>query len=356
MNKRIDLTGRTFGELTVLSLSDRTLDDGSKLWKCRCTCEKIVYVASFSLLHDHYKSCGCKRNEKRDAGVKKHIEKDSVDGTRKSALKAKLHAGNKSGHKGVIWMQSRNKWKAYIGLKGKQITLGYFDNKEDAIAARKDAEEKYHKPYLKQDLGKGKQKQELIDITGEKIGRLTAIKEVERSGKNRRYLFRCECEKEIITQMSAVIYGNTRSCGCLKKDTPLLKDMTGMTFDRLKVIRRVPNRSNSNEAMWECLCTCSNKCIVSGKNLRNGNTKSCGCGRGRKSKFNKADVIIGLLSLYNTHGKVKNSVVEKYFDCLITTIRNRFENKKMDDVWQEIKELHIIGNILMENGTLASSE
>ncbi|MEV9641790.1 hypothetical protein ABZ756_13900 [Mammaliicoccus sciuri] len=45
-------------------------------------------------------------------------------------------------------MESRQKWKAYIGFKGKQITLGYYDNKDEAIAARKVGEEKYHKPYL----------------------------------------------------------------------------------------------------------------------------------------------------------------------------------------------------------------
>lgn len=91
------------------------------------------------------------RNAKRDAGVKKHIELDRINGTRKSALKSKLHKGNTSGHKGVIWLESRKKWRAYIGYKGKQIHLGNFDSKEDAIKARKKAEEKYHKPYLEGD-------------------------------------------------------------------------------------------------------------------------------------------------------------------------------------------------------------
>ena len=148
VNQRIDLTGARFGELTVLSLSDQTLENGSRLWLCRCSCGRDTYVASFSLLHGHYKSCGCKRDSKRDAGLAKHLESDAVDGTRKSALTAKLHDGNKSGVKGVLWMESRQKWKAYIGFKGKQITLGYYDNKDDAIVARKAGEEKYHQPYL----------------------------------------------------------------------------------------------------------------------------------------------------------------------------------------------------------------
>jgi hypothetical protein len=111
----------------------------------------LIHVYGYSLIHGHYRSCGCKRDEKRDAGARNHIKADSLDGTRKSALKAKLHKGNKSGHKGVTWLISRNKWRAYIGYKGKQISLGYFDKKEDAVKARKKAEEEYHKPHLEED-------------------------------------------------------------------------------------------------------------------------------------------------------------------------------------------------------------
>lgn len=147
-SKRIDLTGRKFGELTVIKLSDKRGDNNTLLWECKCSCSNIVYLQGYSLIHGHYKSCGCKRDAKRDAGVKEFIEHDRIDGTRKSALHAKLHKGNKSGHKGVMWNKHRNKWQAYIGFQGKNINLGYFDNKEDAIRARELAEEKYFKPIL----------------------------------------------------------------------------------------------------------------------------------------------------------------------------------------------------------------
>ncbi len=139
---------KVFGDLTVIKLSDKRGSGNTLLWECKCSCEKIVYLQGYSLINGHYKSCGCKLEENRNAGVKKHIERDRINGTRKSALKSKLHSGNKSGHKGVMWLESRKKWKAYIGFKGKQISLGYFDILEDAVGARKEAEEKYHKPYL----------------------------------------------------------------------------------------------------------------------------------------------------------------------------------------------------------------
>lgn len=145
---RKDLTGNVYGELTVLRYSHNDPTSRSPIWFCRCTCGVEKPIHGYALEHGYYKSCGCKRDEKRDAGLKKHIKKDAVKGTRKSALKAKLHVSNKSGHKGVAWIDSRQKWRAYIGYKGKQISLGYFDNKDDAISARKNAEEKYHKPHL----------------------------------------------------------------------------------------------------------------------------------------------------------------------------------------------------------------
>ncbi|MEF2965051.1 HNH endonuclease [Paenibacillus sp. M1] len=146
--KRIDLTGQTFGDLKVVGLSDKRGTNNTRLWECKCTCENTTYVLGISLRAGYYTSCGCKHDAKRDKGLVEHIARDRVDGTRKSALKAKLHKGNKSGHKGVRWVESRQKWNANIGFKGKQINLGYYTTKEDAIASRQAGEEKYHRPYL----------------------------------------------------------------------------------------------------------------------------------------------------------------------------------------------------------------
>lgn len=131
-----------------------------------------------------------------------------------------------------------------------------------------------------------------IDIAGGKFGRLTAIKEVESRGKNRMYLFRCECGKEIITQMSAVKWGNTRSCGCLHSErvsAANLDDLTGQTFGKLTVLERAPTRGKSLSARWICRCECGNFSEVQATNLKSGRTKSCGCSRSKNRKRCKAD-------------------------------------------------------------------
>jgi len=55
-------------------------------------------------------------------------------------LKAK---NNTSGTKGVSFDKKMNKWHARIGINNKRINLGYYDDIQDAIDVRKEAEDKY---------------------------------------------------------------------------------------------------------------------------------------------------------------------------------------------------------------------
>ena len=57
--KRIDLTGQTFGRLTVLELSDKLDSARARLWKCQCACGNITYTSSTKLTKGWKKSCGC---------------------------------------------------------------------------------------------------------------------------------------------------------------------------------------------------------------------------------------------------------------------------------------------------------
>jgi len=143
----IDLTDQVFGELTALSYNKGTKTVPST-WTCQCSCQKIINIPGYALRAGKYKSCGCKRINKRDAGVKRHIEQDRVEGTRISALKQKVHKDSTSGVKGVYRCNTRNKWVVKITLAGKSKHIGYFNDLDKARKARKKAEEQYHKPFL----------------------------------------------------------------------------------------------------------------------------------------------------------------------------------------------------------------
>lgn len=55
----------------------------------------------------------------------------------------RLYKNNNSGIKGVGWNKKNSKWRARITVDSSTILLGYFDDLDAAINARKEAEQKY---------------------------------------------------------------------------------------------------------------------------------------------------------------------------------------------------------------------
>jgi len=60
-----------------------------------------------------------------------------------NSMNKDLQSNNTSGIIGVHWYSSKDKWASGIMLNRKQIHLGYYINKDDAIKARLKAEQQY---------------------------------------------------------------------------------------------------------------------------------------------------------------------------------------------------------------------
>lgn len=56
---------------------------------------------------------------------------------------------------------------------------------------------------------------------------------------------------------------------------PAKENLLGKTFNRLTVIESAP--SKNKKTYWKCKCICGNEVIVRADQLKDGNTKSCGC-------------------------------------------------------------------------------
>lgn len=135
-----DITGQRFHRLVALyPLKER--GKKSVIWHCRCDCGNEVDVPYNNLLYTNMKSCGCQKKE--------HDEKlgsflTHIAGTSLDMLKSqKTPTNNTSGVKGVYWI--RGKWVAKIVFQKKQYSLGAYENFDDAVRARKDAEESIYK-------------------------------------------------------------------------------------------------------------------------------------------------------------------------------------------------------------------
>ena len=145
-----DLTGQRFGRLVVIKPTERRYNR-CIVWLCECDCGNKTEVVSANLTKGLTKSCGCLLKE---VGAKVGSEKKSrVEGTDVSLLTQKLRKNNTSGYKGVSWDKRSSKWRAIITLKGNSYDLGYFENIQDAIKARKQAEEELFEPMLEKYKG-----------------------------------------------------------------------------------------------------------------------------------------------------------------------------------------------------------
>ena len=67
--------------------------------------------------------------------------RDGSNGENRKNLRLPL--ANTSGVMGVSWVKNIKKWQAYINADNQRIGLGYFENFDEAVYARKSAEVKY---------------------------------------------------------------------------------------------------------------------------------------------------------------------------------------------------------------------
>jgi len=77
-----------------------------------------------------------------------HINHNTLDNRKQNlrfATRSQNGMNNKS--KGYSWHKSNNKWRVRITTNHKSIFLGYFINEQDAINARKKAEQTYFGEY-----------------------------------------------------------------------------------------------------------------------------------------------------------------------------------------------------------------
>lgn len=201
MGAFIDLTGKKFGRLTVVK-RDMSIDSKrGAFWLCQCDCGKEKSISSSALRRGATQSCGCLNKEILSR------PKDLSD---------------------------------MIGKKFGKLTI-----------VRRD---KIH-----------------ITPSGQ---------------KKVMWLCKCDCGNEKVVASQDLKSGHTKSCGCIptKKRGSGLIDLTGEKFGKLLVIERAEDYVYKNKKgmlitspRWLCQCDCGNTIIVQGGNLRSGNTTNCGC-------------------------------------------------------------------------------
>lgn len=170
------------------------------------------------------------------------------------------------------------------------------------------------------------------NLIGKRFGRLLVIEKCEER-KNGCIVWKCKCDCGNFKNVPStyLLNGLTRSCGCLRVDSSkkrFKKDLTGMRFGRLTVIKESEKKS-SKRTCWVCKCDCGNTAIVAVSNLLNGNTKSCGCIQ--KEKARKHMSILRPTQVNENHpnwrgGASKLPYCYKFNKKLKDNIRNNYGN------------------------------
>ena len=147
-----NLIGRRFGKLEVIGRSDKRGSRGARtvpLWECRCDCGNITYKATDTLTNPELSMCNdCVG---KYAGQKMREKAGYVDGTQISRIPSNnLIATNTSGVRGVYWDRRSGKWRARLRFKRKIYNFGSYVNFDDAVKARKAAEQQIYGEFLDQ--------------------------------------------------------------------------------------------------------------------------------------------------------------------------------------------------------------
>lgn len=121
------------------------------------------------------------------------------------------------------------------------------------------------------------------DISQKQFGKLTALYRTNNLGKKTCWVCQCECGNIISTTADNLLRGHTQSCGCYQRERTSKSNslqIEGQKFGKLTAIKRVekPDRSKGDRCVyWLCKCDCGSFIITQAKYLKSGHTCSCGC-------------------------------------------------------------------------------
>ena len=136
------------------------------------------------------------------------------------------------------------------------------------------------------------------DLTGQRFGRLIALRPTGKKTSKRCIIWECQCDCGNVTEVPCDSLkkgekGGTKSCGCITKERMAklgeqqALDLIGQVYGKLTVLKKLEERNSNGRIMWLCECSCSehNQIAVSTLDLRRGHTSSCGCLKKSKGEY-----------------------------------------------------------------------
>jgi hypothetical protein len=139
MSKKLELSGKTFGRLTVLEFVGNS-SNGKRMWSCSCSCGKQLDIVGSSLTSGNTSSCGCYKLEMTSLKLSKHrmsgtSEYNSWFDMKRRCLDEKNDHYKDYAGRGITvhpdFIESFSKWYEEVGEKPNKTqkwSIGRIDN------------------------------------------------------------------------------------------------------------------------------------------------------------------------------------------------------------------------------------
>jgi len=229
-----DLTGQTFGRLTVISPTKERMKEGQIVWLCKCVCGNKKKVSGSHLKQGNVRSCGCLAKERKFLNSYSAIlegKRESIDPKDQVGMIIKNHElldykYEKGKHYYFIlctWC-GKKKWKEYSSIVSSRTESCGCQQKE---------------------FGQ-------LDLTEKQFGRLTAIRPTEKR-RDSSIIWHCVCscggEKQVVS--SVLLDGRTKSCGCLQVERAVetaneMAEKVGVEGTKLNALTMKTPKSNKS--------------------------------------------------------------------------------------------------------------
>ena len=178
-----------------------------------------------------------------------------------------------------------------------------------------------------------------VDITGRRFGKLVVLSMASdyvspQGHRLSRCNCHCDCGKDVTVNMSALVTGTTRSCGCISNTSGLLKDNTMLMekYDQEKNqnLNLGLLTARSNKKAWRKCKDCGNSWFATIASQNDKIKHGCPYCSGRLPIEGKTD----LLAVYP-------EIVEKWWDYEKNTITpNKISSSSTQKVWWKCEEGH----------------
>lgn len=138
----------------------------------------------------------------------------------------------------------------------------------------------------------------LIDLKGQKYGNLIVVKKTQNRACNGavKWVCKCDCGNIIEVSSNSLRAGRSKSCGCMRNGENL-RNIKGKKIGRLTAVS--PLRSTGNGVVWLCKCDCGNYTELATGAFNAGTTLSCGCLNRETFKEKQAKNSVLSTNIYN---------------------------------------------------------